>query len=334
MVYWKERLASLNAYLEGRLQALDTPEERRRCIQTLGGGEFRQLSRRQPQFYTRHLGGRPLVGVDGSISIFGGDAPHYVALIRAAALPASRGDEVGSLEQEGLWLYDVWSPLMEGGGRALADAALQLRRRQTALEAEAAVAAASRLTPSLLLIDGGLVRFCNEAKESFRRLITKVSENNTILVGVTENVESTMILRNMGAGVPAGWAGATDRALLWGVLEYGELLKLTQPLVPEPAEETPEPLLRRWFLQSSHDGAAIGLDFLDAQVQGQDLTWVAEYLLLLTPEDGRGIPVWLDMVDRQVRITQEELLSWVNSCLGADVRRRLLSSKRSQRPRF
>lgn len=333
MGHWKDRLISLNLVLEQRLRGLGTPAERRRLVvHECSGAAFVQLQRREPAAFRARLDG-PVVGVDGSLNTFGGDPPHYVALIRAAAVPAGGTYDPMALEQVGLLQFDVWSPLAEGG-EAGADAALQLRRRQTRLEAEVACAAIEHLKPSLLLIDGGLVRFYKEAIDSFRILAKKASENGILVAGIIENVESAAIQQQAEPAAWPGWGGVSDRALLWDVLSYGEVLKLGRPLELGEGEGGQGPAIRRWFMQSSQGGAAIGLDFLEDQAARYDLTWVAEYLFTLTPADGRGVPVWMDMVDRQVRITEEEIQTWVNTFLSVEVRRRLLASKRSQRPRF
>lgn len=327
---WKVQLADLNRALGARLAALGPPAQRRQQIQEQAGAECQRLERRPPAAFRLRLGGRSVVGVDGSLHTVGGEPPHNLALIRAAAVPAGAPDP-GALARDGLLRHEVWSPLLAGGG-AGADVSLQLQRRQTALEAEVAVRAAADLRPILLLIDGGLVRFYKEAAGSFTDLTKIAIENDVLVVGVIENVESTAL--QAYPGVPAAWRGVSDRTLLWGILEYGEVLKLREPLRLEGEGSAPTGALHRWFVQSSRAGAPVGLDFLEAQVAGQDLTWVAEYLFTLSPEDGRGIPVWMDMVDRLVRITTAEVQTWVQAFLDEEIQQRLLAAKRSRRPRF
>jgi hypothetical protein len=51
----------------------------------------------------------------------------------------------------------------------------------------------------------------------------------------------------------------------------------------------------------------------------------------LTPEQGRGIPFWLDIVDNQVRVTNPLVETMVEQYIDADLRHRLLAVKRSDR---
>jgi len=54
-----------------------------------------------------------------------------------------------------------------------------------------------------------------------------------------------------------------------------------------------------------------------------------DYLYTLSPADGRGIPIWLDLVDREVRLTDVELEAYTE-LLDPQVRR-VFHSKRDAR---
>lgn len=336
MDIWARELQSLDRRLRDRLKpaALGERSERRNLIAP-AVGEFHPLQRLQPSTMALLLDGRPLVGVDGSINTYGGEYPHYVALLRAAAVP-TRGQPAV--------MGRIHAPIGEhpaAAGGAEGDS--RVRRQVLAdLEAKVALEAMRTLKPGLVLMDGPLVRFDNEAKNSFNALASQALENNIILVGVIENLESQAIghhLRDIGT-LPAAWEGLYDRELLWGLLDFddpgraGEVLRLARPLRPAEtnAPNGPGVGICRWFMRSSRDPGVIGLDLLAPQAARA--AWVPDYLFTLTPEDGRGIPVWVDMVDRQVRITDEELTTYVNHYLSGEVRSKLLLEKRRLRPQF
>jgi hypothetical protein len=51
----------------------------------------------------------------------------------------------------------------------------------------------------------------------------------------------------------------------------------------------------------------------------------------LTPEQGRGIPFWLDIVDNQVRVTDALVQTMIEQYIDPDLRHRLFDAKRKQR---
>lgn len=136
----------------------------------------------------------------------------------------------------------------------------------------------------------------------------------------------------LGDQAPQGWRNRLDGDLLWGMLEYGEVLEVsraakgTAPMGngPGDAEEMP---IRTWFMRSARDPGVVGLDMLDEQVQSMGR--IADYLFTLSPADGRGIPIWLDIVDREVRLTHVEMEAYAQ-LLEPQIQR-VFASKRDAR---
>ena len=58
---------------------------------------------------------------------------------------------------------------------------------------------------------------------------------------------------------------------------------------------------------------------------------VIDYLFTLTPPTGRGIPIWIDMVDQAVRLTDHELETLVGAHIDRGVFEMLLAAKRAAR---
>ena len=82
-------------------------------------------------------------------------------------------------------------------------------------------------------------------------------------------------------------------------------------------------------MRLSRDPHPIALDRL--KEQQEHLYDTACLLYSLTSKDGRGIPLWLDIVDREVRITDRMMESLVDCYIDEDLRYRLLRAKRENR---
>ena len=60
----------------------------------------------------------------------------------------------------------------------------------------------------------------------------------------------------------------------------------------------------------------IGIDLLEEQQIY--LNEVANLVYTLTPKDGRGIPLWLDIIDKSVRISDKVMEGLLSTYLGED----------------
>jgi len=261
------------------------------------------------------------VGVDGSVNTFGGQFPYWLALFRAQAHPSSG---------EPLEETDVFTPLLpdsDSGVKLDAEAAEGLKKsRLAALEARAALSAIARYAPTLVVMDGSFARFQfdNTTGNSFKSLKEAAKKVGTTVIGVIEGVASRVLPTLLGDDVPAGWSGRYDRELLWGVLDYGEVLEVRHVGSKQG--------VRTWFMRSSMDPGTVALDMFEEQVDMLAANpLLIDYLFSLTPPTGRGIPVWIDMVDQSVRLTDHEVETLVGAHLDRQVFEVLLAAKRSAR---
>jgi hypothetical protein len=323
---WVSQLQQLNGRIQDAFSdhSLGSIDERRRWL-TEHVGPIRKLKRLGDDELAGFLAGRPLVGVDGTLNTFGGAFPHYLDLMRAIAKP-TQGEQIV--------LKDLHCPLPPGD---LEDEVVAVQRDQEIrqqklanLEVRAALEAAQTLRPAILLMDGPLVRFDMRTKNTFSVLQQNVIDSNILLAGCIENIESRVIPTLMGEATPAGWRNRYDRDLLWGVLEVGEVLEVRRPVKGQSSqrtgEEEPTPV-RTWFMRTASDPGVIGLEMLE--IQADRMGAVADFLYTLTPADGRGMPIWLDIVDREVRLTDVELAAYLDML---DPRwKRVFMTKRSAR---
>ncbi|MDF2627165.1 MAG: NurA protein [Symbiobacteriaceae bacterium] len=325
---WVNQLQALNGRVRNLISdaVLGDKVQRRNTMQQ--AGRFRSLRRLTGQELENVLGGGVLVGVDGSINTFGGQFPYYVDLLRALAKP-SRGDAVAVKT-----LHCPIPPEDEDDQETAIRNDNDVRQRMLAeLEVQAAIEAVDRLQPKVILMDGPLVRFDMRAKDSFFILCEKVTRSRIALLGCIENIESKVVGAVLGDLAPPEWRQRYDRELLWDLLEYGEVLEIRTPAkgLPRPgaseAEKKKAVPICTWFMRSSLDPAVVGVDMLQSQL---DLSGaLIDYLFTLSPADGRGIPIWLDLVDREVRLTDVELEAYTE-LLDPQVRR-VFRSKRDAR---
>jgi hypothetical protein len=324
---WIEQLSRVGRELEHAMSdEVLLPRSQRRRLLEQQVGEIRRLRKLSRPELAEILAGGTLVGVDGSINRFGGNFPHYIALLRAMAKP-TRG--VPIVEK------DVHVPLLQPEIPVEADETVR-QAKMAALEIRAATLGLERFAPRILLLDGPLVRFYMRSRESFTILARKSLVRESILLGIIENIESRVISSILDASAPPGWAHQFDRDLLYDTLDPGEVLVVRQSAkvsfqpeagAMEAADGEVIPIFT-FFARLSEAPDVIGIDLLAEQVDR--VIPLLDYLYSLTPARGRGIPIWLDVVDKEVRLTDTEIATYI-SLLPAGLRRRLLSSKREER---
>lgn len=333
---WVSQLQQLNGQITQAESNLGSREERRRLLEE-HVGPIRRLRRLEEKELASFLGGRPLVGVDGTLNTFGGAFPHYLDLMRAIAKPT-----VGEvLVRKAMHCPLPPGDLSEEVVAVQRDAELRQQKLAT-LEAQVALEAAEQLNPGILLMDGPLVRFDMRTKNTFSVLQQNVIDGKILLAGCIENIESRVIPTMMGSVTPDGWQNRYDRDILWGVLEMGEVLEVRRPVKGIEArkasasledrtgaakgQQEPTPV-RTWFMRTALDPGVVGLEMLEAQSEAMGR--VADYLYTMTPQDGRGMPIWLDIVDREVRLTDVELSAYLE--LLDPQWKRVFMTKRSAR---
>lgn len=262
------------------------------------------------------FGSAPLVAVDGSTHGFGGSYPFVLHLFRAAAR-SSRGERVVE--------HGFLSPLVAAHREEVAQMAaregvprdyalLLVRDRQLCrLEVRAAAAAVAALRPALVLFDGGFLRYAHHAPEEWEEYCATARAAGTVSVGVIEEAASSGLARAVVG------EGFYDRDLLFGLLDPGEALFL--PPVKRGVYTV--------FARLSRHPQAVACDFLPEH--SQQAPAVMEYLYRITPSDSRGIPLFLDLVDAEVRLDEREVELLLTTWVEADLRERFLVPHRARR---
>lgn len=320
----KENLRNANQELQQKYSVksrLDKGSLRTEIEENLGGViNLKQMSEDRLQLWTDD---RVIVGVDGSVNKLGSNYPHYLCLLQALAKSTSKEDIIetelfcplvsNSKEEINNFIFEQY----QQGNSSISKqhAANKIKISKLAeLELEVALQAIKEWQPKLIMLDGSLIRYRIEAEEKWKELKEVAISQEILLIGVIEEIGT----QEVGSEIDEELAEFYDRELLFGVLNLGEMLTLEFKRG-----------LKTAFLRTSRDPQVIGLDVL--KEQQFELQNMAELVYTLTPEDSRGIPIWLDVVDHEVRISDQMMESLIDTYLDSDLKKRLFASKRNER---
>ncbi len=317
-------LKELNNYLKERRSAGGSTAHRRELA--MRKGDFIPLSTLRKKEISSLFRGRSLVGVDGSLATYGASYPYTVTFFRALAHITSSQDE-----GQKVWTQEILSPLLpkyrekiekyleEGQGHDEVMAHLRWKMLAT-LEAEVALEA-MRSDPRLLLLDGGFARLRTHAPEIWTQLKAGSLQKGLFLLGITEEIATSSLVQKI---IPKGEQGGIgvigDREFLFGILESGEIYRLHGE---ESGEEG------RLYARFAGHPQVVAVDYL--QEQSDDLGPALNFLYTITPSHGRGFPMWLDVVDEEVRLAKEEVEAMISTSLAPDLAEVFLRPLRASR---
>lgn len=267
-----------------------------------GGGEMKEW-----------LGKRTLVGVDGSVNSTAGAHPHTLSVFQALA-KGIRGEEK--------WAADLYTPLLDEEEDAeegqLAREAKHRGRLLAGLEIRVALEAIRSWRPRVVMMDGSLLHFLIDHPEAWEELVEEAEGAGVLLVGVSEEIGTKSLARTLFPDR----GNYSDREILFGVMRPGEMYHSSGM---DPAGTG----LWKGVLCPSKHPQPVGVDGLLSQSDArEDLIRLVHSL---TPAQGRGVPLWLDIVDREVRVTDALVQAMVEQYIDPDLRHRLLVPKRSDR---
>jgi hypothetical protein len=169
-----------------------------------------------------------------------------------------------------------------------------------------------------VMMDGSLRHFMIDDAEGWSALTAAAEEAGVLLVGVSEEIGTKGLARELFPDRPA-WS---DRDVLYGVLLKGEAYALEGWSASGNG-------LWKVVLRAAGSPQPVGIDGLLSQGEHRDD--LIRLCRTLTPEQGRGIPLWLDIVDAEVRVTDSLIEAMVEEYIDPDLLHRLLVPKRSER---
>ena len=149
-------------------------------------------------------------------------------------------------------------------------------KKLSTIEVEVALEGVRKFNPYAVIMDGSLIRYYIESFDKWMELRRECEERDIILIGVIKDIKTSIIgdllIKDKSLSIKESFH---DRELLYGLLEYGEIVPI-QSEVTKKAEEGFSSL----FMRSSEAPNVIGMDILDSQ--SRYLEDMAKLILSLT----------------------------------------------------
>ena len=278
-----------------------------------------KLDQRQLSIYESKGG---IVGVDGSVNKLGGAYPHFVEVYQALAKSTTHRDD-------SVILADIYTPLdtdYEESPLGSEEGIFENNRniKLSTIEVDAAIESVIKHQPYAILMDGGLIRYNINAHDRWIKLRNLCEEKGIILVGVIKDIKTSIIgdkIKELDNTIKDSFY---DRELLFGQLDYGEMV-----LISDEANKKGPKGYASVFLRSSLAPSVIGMDIIDSQ--REHIEDMARLVFTLTPENSRGVPLWLDIVDKEVLISDEIMRSMMEQYMDRGLYERFFVSERDKR---
>lgn len=261
-----------------------------------------------------------VTGVDGSTNRIGGSYPHYIEIYQGLAKNTKN-------RKEPIFLSRVYTPLLEE------ESQIQIREEKgddekniklATIEVEVAIESIKGHKPYAIIMDGGLIRYNIYAGKKWLELVSTCEENDIILLGVIKDIKTSMIGQALINKYNTIEGEIYDRELLFGLLEYGEVIEIDEDV----NKKEPQGYASA-FIRSSLQPLAIGIDIIESQKK--HLKEMASLVLTLTPENSRGVPLWLDIIDKEVKISDHMIKALMERYLDRDIYERFFVSERDKR---
>ncbi len=320
----KEKVLDLNSVLSEKYGSiLNLARDELRAFINKHVGQIKKLSKLDKAQLSAYMTKGGIVGVDGSVNKLGGAYPHYVEVYQALAKSTTHRDNPQVLA-------DIYSPLNpDGEDNTLEEDGeeISLNNRNiklSTLEVEAAIESVKNHKPYAILMDGGLIRYNINAHDKWMELRSLCEQEGIILVGVIKDIKTSIIgdqIREVDKTVKDVFY---DREILFGQLDYGEAI-----FIRDEANKKGPKGYSSVFLRSSLAPSVIGLDIIDSQ--RDHIEEMTRLVYTLTPENSRGVPLWLDIVDKEVLISDEIMKSMMEQYMDRDLYERFFVSERDKR---
>ncbi len=265
-----------------------------------------------------------IVGVDGSVNKMGGAYPHFIEVFQGLAKSTCK-------DSEAIFLSDIYTPIIDDKKTKTLEenkddkGDKEERTRLLAnIEVEVALESARVHKPYAILMDGNLIRYYIYSYDLWIQLRQECERNNILLVGVIEDIKTSIIGDKLGQLNKKTLAKAYDREILFGQLEYGEMI-----VIDDEVNSKHKAGYSSVFMRSSLSPSVIGMDIIDTQKE--HLEEMANLVFTLTPENSRGVPLWLDLVDREVKISDALMKGLIEKYMDKAIYERFFVSERSKR---
>lgn len=319
----KEKISNLNSLIQDKYKevlSLDKNILREFIKEHVGSiKSMKKLENNHLALYEAKGG---IVGVDGSTNRMGGAYPHFVDVFQGLAKSTI-------IKDKPIFKSDIYTPLfsereeniLEEDEKIIVD---KRNKLLASIEVEVALEAAKRFKPYAILMDGSLIRYNIDSYDLWVELREECERQGILLVGVIKDIKTSIIGDKLGEVYPKMSINAYDRELLFGQLEYGEMI-----IIDDEANKKKEAGYSSVFMRSSLAPTVIGMDIIDSQKDY--LEEMGRLVFTLTPENSRGVPLWLDIVDKEVKISDAMIKGLMERYMDRDLYERFFISERAKR---
>lgn len=266
------------------------------------------------------LGG--IVGVDGSTNSMGGAYPHFVQAFQGLAKSTI-------IKEKPIFLSDIYSPLFSDNEKNILEEDEKIQRETknrllSDIEVKVALESVKKHNPHSIFMDGSLIRYFIYSYDLWMELREECEKRGIILIGVIKDIKTSIVGEILGKKYPKLELNAYDRELLFGILNYGEVI-----FIKDEINKKSENGYSSVFIRSSLAPTVIGMDILDSQKH--KIEEMARLVYTLTPENSRGVPLWLDLVDKEVQISDNIMRGLMEKYMDREIYERFFISERAKR---
>ncbi len=302
-----ESMKVLNENLKNKLSYLDNLNKKEIRKKLSDNGDFATINKLSKDQLSKY---KNTACVDGSVNRYGESYPHYIDLFQG--LGKISGDKVSNE-------YKVFinSPIISN-----LETDEDLKKKYLAkIEVEVALSILDNYDIKLLLMDGNLIRYNIEAPESFNLLKEKALKKNTYLAGFIKESKSNNLSNLFFEEIDFQ---VYDKDLLYGVFDIGEGYVLSENLNKKVSQG-----FASMFLRTSNYPGISGLEVI--YEQRDRLVEIASLLYSLTSKMSRGVPMIIDMVDKEAKLDDKLVEELIKSYIDKDIVERFFRSERSMR---
>lgn len=302
-------MKSLNEKFKYKLKHIDNINKKSIRNNLIKHGKIIQLERLEKSDLSKF---KPMACVDGSVNRFGGTYPHYIDIFQGLG-------KVSEGKFKSVFKSFVNSPMFYPTSETEDDMRTRLLAK---IEVDTALEVIDKNNIKFLLMDGNLIRYQIQVPEGFELLKQKCEENNIILAGFIKE-SKTNSLYSLFYGENSE-ISIFDKDLLYGVLNIGESFILSDELNKKINQGFNSILLRI----SNYPGIS-GIEVLNSQKDY--LIEISNICFSLTSKMSRGVPLIIDIVDKEVKIDDKLAEELIKSYIDQEIIERFFRSERSMR---
>lgn len=255
----------------------------------------------------------PMACVDGSVNRYGGSHPHYIDIFQGLS-------KLSGAESKSIFKSSIFSPILNSPTEEEDE---EIRNKLLAsIEVEVAIETLLFENVKTLLMDGNLLRYSIRSSDNYEELKEMCESKNVILAGFIKEAKSDFLFKLLFPDI----SGFTlyDKDLLYGVLNVGEGFIFHDEYNKKLEKDISSMLLRT----SNYPGIG-GLEVINSQ--REFILDIGNLCYSLTSLASRGVPMIIDIVDKEVKLDDKLTTELINSYIEKEVIERFFVSERSLR---